>query len=78
MVFGNGVKREGRGKAGACLCKAHSPEMSFPRAAYLLETVGFMKCALWSIKTDAVVGPVARRSVLRRNRRVVSAEIIQL
>ena len=28
-----------------------------------------------AIETDAVVGPVARRSVLRRNRRIARAEV---
>ena len=35
-----------------------------------------MRSQLWRIKTDAVLGPAARRSVLRKNRRLVSAEII--
>ena len=32
--------------------------------------------SLWRIETDAVVGPAARRSVLRKNRRLASAEVI--
>ncbi len=31
---------------------------------------------LWRTKTDAVVGPAARRSALRKNRRLSSAEVI--
>jgi serine/threonine protein kinase/tetratricopeptide (TPR) repeat protein len=33
---------------------------------------------LWRIKTDAVMGPAARRTVLRKNRRLPRAEVIQL
>ena len=37
-----------------------------------------MRPQLWRIETDAVVGPAARRAVLRKNRRLPRAEVIQL
>ena len=45
-------------------------DLAFEQLAFAVRTpVG--RDLLWRIKTDAVLGPAARRSALRKNRRLV-------